>query len=401
MSDSRRSAPQPTGAEQQVSAQGEAAPGDNGVVLRRLLAVATLTPAQAAVLARDLADELALLATHGRLPDGVDDRSVLVTGHGQLRVMASAPDSRDGESSGDAAPDPLPPVRAAVGLIRQLDGNVRGAGPTVRILARVDEAADLAELASRVRDAAGQLVGDQQHRVRQEIAAAVAAITGNRHGAEPARPAGAPTSWRPSNRHAWHRRRRSPWRSILVVLLLIAVAGAVWWGAPRAWPELQRGWDSLFAADPPPRQIVPLPEVPAADAEDAGAEAADEGGEARPADVEPPAPESAGPVTGVTIDREAGPCRPDAHCVVRVQVDLERAGAARRVDWEIHIVDRCTDEVQTRPGVTVTAQPGWTQVWGNSAIDLPSGTALAIVAVTDSPASAASSPLLVPADGTC
>jgi hypothetical protein len=400
MSDSRRSAPQPTGAEQQVSAQGEAAPGDNGVALRRLLAVATLTPAQAAVLARDLADELALLATHGRLPDGVDDRSVLVTGHGQLRVMAST-DSRDGESSGYAVPDPLPPVRAAVGLIRQLDGNVRGDGPTVRSLARVDEAADLAELAGRVQDAAKQLVGDQQHRVRQEIAAAVMAITGNRYGAEPARPAGAPTSWRPSSRHAWHRRRRGPWRSMLAVLLLIALAGAVWWGAPRAWPELQRGWDSLFAADPPPRQLFPLPDVPAGDAEDAGDEAADEDVEARPADVEPPAPESAGPVTGVSIDREGGPCLPDEHCVVRVQVDLERAGTARRVDWEIHIVDRCTDEVQTRQGVTVTAQPGWTQVWGNSAIDLPSGTALAIVAVTDSPASAASSPLLVPADGTC
>jgi hypothetical protein len=407
MGDSRPSATRPTGAELQVSAQGRTLLKDDAVILRRLLAVVTLTPAQAAMLARDLVDELALLASHGQLPDRVDNRTVLVTGHGHLRVMAGEAEARRSQPAAEAAEHATPPAPAAVDLIRQLDNNARRVGPSIRSLANIDDSpADLTDLAARVHDAAGQLVGDQDRRVRQEIAVVVAAITGGQRGMSPvgpAEPVAVPmtTSWRRSSRHAWHRRRRSPWRSMLVMLLVLAVAGAVWWGAPRAWPELQRGWDSLFTLEPPPRELPPLPDAVPADLEDMDVPVAGQDVEQRPAPVELPAPESAGPVTAVSVERVEGPCRPGEQCVVRVEVALERAGTARRIDWELSIVDRCTDEVDTRPGVTVIAQPGWTQVWGNSAFELPAGTALAVIAVTGSPATAASSPLLVPPDGSC
>src|SRR5918995_66752 len=59
----------------------------DGVALRRLLAVATLTPAQAGLLARDLVTGLDRLRRDGHQPGRVTDRSTVVSTDGTLQVL--------------------------------------------------------------------------------------------------------------------------------------------------------------------------------------------------------------------------------------------------------------------------------------------------------------------------
>jgi HEAT repeat protein len=77
-----------------------------GVALRRLLAVATLTPAQAGLLAVDLVDQLAVLRYAGRNAGRVSDRWVSVTPDARLTLAPPAP-------GGDARPA-VPALREAL-----------------------------------------------------------------------------------------------------------------------------------------------------------------------------------------------------------------------------------------------------------------------------------------------
>jgi hypothetical protein len=104
-------------------------------------------------------------------------------------------------------------------------------------------------------------------------------------------------------------------------------------------------------------------------------------------------------VTRVTVQRLQATCSGGRICPVRVYVRLTARQTAQRVAWTFQVVDRCRGTTLTRPGTTVVAEPGWSYVYGTTFLRLPRGKALAVVAVTRSPARAASSPLLVPPRG--
>ncbi|MGH4023885.1 MAG: hypothetical protein ACRDRV_04790 [Pseudonocardiaceae bacterium] len=139
--------------------------------------------------------------------------------------------------------------------------------------------------------------------------------------------------------------------------------------------------------------------------------AADRPGEAataRPVALPPvasPAPASAGAVRGLDL-RTLQPCTPGTVCAVRVLVTLHpqpqravRQPAPGVVGWSFQVVDRCTGSRLSVPGGLVSAAPGADRVQAVSTVPLPSGQALAVIAVTNEPAKAASAALPVPARG--
>jgi hypothetical protein len=126
--------------------------------------------------------------------------------------------------------------------------------------------------------------------------------------------------------------------------------------------------------------------------------------------VRAPAPASSGAVAGLDL-RAVEPCTPGTVCTVRVLVRLQPRTTApghtgqlppREVAWTFQVVDRCTGDQRTAAGGSVSVPPSGDQVQAVSAVPLPAGRALAVVAVTSQPASAASRPLAVPdGQGSC
>jgi hypothetical protein len=68
------------------------------------------------------------------------------------------------------------------------------------------------------------------------------------------------------------------------------------------------------------------------------------------------------------------------------------------VSWTFLSVDRCTGEARTLPGASLAVAPGSSEVQAVTEVPLPRGHALALIAMTDSPATAASPPVLMPPD---
>ena len=71
------------------------------------------------------------------------------------------------------------------------------------------------------------------------------------------------------------------------------------------------------------------------------------------------------------------------------------------VTWGFQVLDRCTGVAANAPGGTVTVPPEGDRTDAIVTVGLPRGDALAVLALTEQPAIAASAPLLVPADGAC
>ncbi|WP_051399616.1 hypothetical protein [Haloechinothrix halophila] len=213
---------------------------------------------------------------------------------------------------------------------------------------------------------------------------------------------------RGARRRAWYRKRRLPRRKAVVITLIVAmVAVAGWWAVPRAWSELRRGWEAVFTTSQPSQQLPPVapPEDESSGGKTTGKSdstaAADKKtnkDDDKPGPVPRLAPKEAGPINGVTIERAEGECTRGEVCPVRVDVRLDPSASHREISWSLRIVDRCTDKIRKREGVTMAAAPGWQQVYGISRPTLPDSRSLAVVAVTDTPAKAASAPLLVSAN---
>ncbi|MDV6013410.1 hypothetical protein [Haloechinothrix sp. LS1_15] len=453
---SRQVSPEPGSDPRDGTAQpGAGAAAAPATALRRLLAVATLTPPQAALLAHDLADGLDELRSEGQPPLEFSDYWLQVTDSGDLVIDPSGTrrtDSayagetgttqQDGEASTSTGPGDgvarswRPVIRVTIDVINRLaacsrrDG-IRRHDESNQLVEDIDEAEeDIARTAEQVRTAAARLLdesGQPTDRIRKQLVALIAAIAGhppepeppNQEGpaprAEPVpvrRAPGRPRlrGWRRTRRKAWHRRPKLRARWVIPVVALAAlVAAGSWWGFPRAVSDLQQGWDALFTSESPPQHLAPVTQAPGGEAgsgggddsrEEPGAEG--EGTAAEPAEFERLAPESADPITAVDIEHLDEACEPGETCTVRVDVVLEREPAVRQVSWSLHIVDRCSGSIEEQPGMAVTAQSGWGQVYGISRPELPDGSALAVVAVTDEPARASSPPLDVPDDGgTC
>ncbi len=110
-----------------------------------------------------------------------------------------------------------------------------------------------------------------------------------------------------------------------------------------------------------------------------------------------PAPASAGRVAGV--DRRAfSPCAPGSPCTVRIAVRLTPGTGRQIVTWTYRIVDRCTGTSVEAPGGSVALPPGEQQAAAVATVPLPTMPGVALIAVTDKPAAAASPPVVV---GSC
>lgn len=380
-------------------------PPGGGVELRRLLAVASLTPAQAALLVADAIDQLELSRSKGRGP--IRGHAMAVSDSGRLTIDCTA----------SVAPRP-DPDDAMASLVRSIATNCRGTALADRLNESIAGNADSAELTRRIRSAvATEFDPSEEPRMRRQLAELVSATSGHIRTdspvvaepsvaqSQPSPAAGslAPRGWFPPAGNPWHRKRRRPSRRrvVLGVLAILILIGALSI-APRAYSELRRSWDTVLhpvnpsaqnqisPVSPPPEPAVPQ------DASAPGKVAT------QPGPVPISAPGSAGPITRVTATFANGECTAGQVCDVRVDVDFDPAANVGPVTWTLNMYDRCTGEVRTTNAITLLAQPGWQQVYGISTAPLPHGTALAVAAITSSPAMVASAPLFVPAEnGTC
>ena len=113
-----------------------------------------------------------------------------------------------------------------------------------------------------------------------------------------------------------------------------------------------------------------------------------------------PAPGSAGDVATVEV-RALGPCSPLGSCAVRVHVGLLPRAGPVSVRWDAHIEDVCSGAKATVLGGSVIVPAHADRADVVDRLALPAGSALAVTAVTTSPAVAASPPLWVPVRPSC
>ena len=113
-----------------------------------------------------------------------------------------------------------------------------------------------------------------------------------------------------------------------------------------------------------------------------------------------PAPASAGDVAAVEV-RALGPCAPGASCAVRVHVGLVPRASPVLVRWDARIEDVCTGAKSTVVGGSVTVPAHADRADVVDRLALPAGSALALIAITTSPAIAASPPLWAPVRPSC
>ncbi|MFC9552351.1 hypothetical protein ACFTWF_16000 [Rhodococcus sp. NPDC056960] len=377
--------------------------GGGGVSLRRLLAVARLTPAQAVLLVADVLDQIA--CGHGRYPVRLRDDDVRVTDTGYLTIECTGPVmSRD------------PMNEAVTRLLRDVAANCRGSALSDRLDESISDSTDLDGLVHAVGGAiAPDVDAGEERRRRHQLADLVAATTGRlrsdgKTAAEPPTVQSppppvvsgttlAPHGWFPPVRNPWHRRSRRPSRrnGVLGLIALLVLVAALW-AAPRMWSELRRGWDAVLDPVNSSEQNQIRPVSPPPEPADAPAEPAPGSGTPVPRPVDVAAPSSAGPITLVTATLASGQCVPGQACDVRVDVHLDPAATVGTVTWRLNIYDRCSGEARTSDDVSLPVPPGEHQVYGIVRTDLPPGAAHAVAAITSAPATAASEPLLVPAE---
>jgi hypothetical protein len=353
---------------------------DLGVPLRRLLSLTALTPGQAAAVIQSLFHGLDALRelgfTHGRLHAGnvhVGPEGKVRLGDGGLSCL------EDGPREGDQEVDP----RALAVLLRRIvqEGRRTPAWSSAdarrlawAVAALAPEGHDLELGLMTVRQAAGAVLRDGgRDRAEAELASLVAAI----------RPPPVPGTVLSGPRVTGPAPRRTSLKIAagLALIAVCALAGELLWSMPypdhRA-PVVSSVRVLIPAADPPSASPTPT------------------GG---PAAVPDLAPAQAGPITGIEVRSLGKSCAAGSPCLVRVFVHLERRAAPVRIAWRFKIVDRCTGAVTDAPGTFLTVLPQWPYAFGTSTVSLPPGRALALVAVTASPAEAASPPLLIPAAG--
>ncbi len=384
--------------------EGEQVEAVKPVVFDRLLSVATLTPAQAALVAVRRLDAAQLAGTGN---GGPSPRTLLgavtLTAAGEIDVRPSPPDEGT-------------PV---IGLLEPLLQNARRLPVHPRpdqlsLLRRLEEAAadplmDPGTRARMLEAALGETLGPRGHElVTGQLAALVAAFA---HvapsvpapaelllGPAPARteapartaatrraePPGHPANRPPRRQRVLlHRRNRGRVALIaLVVAAVLAVSGYVVLGGP--------GSDivsSLGRNDTPAAPDTTSPDTPTK-------EPAKKPKPDRTQAVTKLAPLQAGAITGVALQK-AGVCQPGALCPVTVTVHFRPATTSRSIGWKVGAAQVCKPGITWSAPVTVTAQPGWTTVYASSSVRVPKGRALALTALTTTPAQAQSRPVPV------
>lgn len=369
----RRDAPDATGA---PAGPGPAASAP--VSLDRLLTVVVLSPAQAAlVAARVLAAEA---AASGR---GAGDRTRDADARWSVRLCASGEVEVTGAAAGEGARAsellaelchnarqlPAHPSRVQLGLLRALEETTRQHQGGSERPAR--------ELERALTEAVG---ADGRQRMARDLAALVHAFArvAPSRAAPPEVPgvlrAPLPGRTRPEvlrrARHAPGRGRRSRRVVPAVVLLAVAVAGSGYvvlrdpggGTAGAVARDATATAPSTVVGDDPARRPPVRPRPRAGTL----------------------APRRAGAITGVEVVRSTT-CTPGAPCPVTTTVRLSPAPTSRTVVWRVGTARWCGAGITWSPPLTVTARPGWTSVYADSSVAVPSGRSLALVAVTSAP----------------
>ncbi|QWZ09997.1 hypothetical protein KRR39_09840 [Nocardioides panacis] len=102
----------------------------------------------------------------------------------------------------------------------------------------------------------------------------------------------------------------------------------------------------------------------------------------------------AGPVAGVLVQK-SGSCRPGSPCPVKVTVHLGTGSTGQPVRWRVGASRACHGGMAWSAPTTVTPQPGWRTVFASSSVRVPRGS-LALVALTTAPARVQSAPVRLP-----
>jgi hypothetical protein len=113
-----------------------------------------------------------------------------------------------------------------------------------------------------------------------------------------------------------------------------------------------------------------------------------------------PAPAAAGTISSVDL-RPIQPCVPGAGCALRVHVMVRPQAEPQTITWDLRVLDRCTGEFVTAPGGTVAVPPHGDRADVVSVVQLPEAEALAVLAITNLPFTAASAAVHVPERGAC
>jgi hypothetical protein len=116
--------------------------------------------------------------------------------------------------------------------------------------------------------------------------------------------------------------------------------------------------------------------------------------------IAPLGPPSAGDVSAVTLEPLSGSCGPGASCTVTVRIELS-THPSETVGLVLEIIDRCTGARTEVEVPQVPAPASFVYVYSSTTVPLPATAATAIVALTTSPAQAASDPLLLSGDAGC
>jgi hypothetical protein len=360
---------------------------DTGLALSRLLSSAYLTPAQAVALGTDVLACLEERRGAGVGPSriqpgldavrvGVDGRAFLVddgSGHGAVSAENRADlDASAGLLDDLMAASPRPGAAASSPATGPLAALGRAAAE-----ARLPEAG-IAAVASILREA--DATGGAQ--ARAELARLVSAVSsGEFSPPPPTRVPALPATPRPVRPR---RRPRPLARTVLArtwkwVLSLVVLAAAILLEISFLRDGITRNIETVLEAGRGSAASTSAPALPP---------------------VVPLAPPVAGTITGVDL-RAVRRCTPNAACGVRLQVVVQPRAEPQTVTWAFQVVDRCTGATSSAPGGTVTVPPDGDRADAVGTVALPPGDALAVLAVTELPATAASAPLLVPADAGC
>ena len=364
---------------------------DDGVSLDRLLDLARLSPLQAAAVLDDVHAGLGALHDLGHWHGRVHAANVHVGAGGRVRLSDWAPawlsaTPVDGHR-GHRADDLTAAARLAGALVASAArsghrADSRQGGLYAGLLRRTEVPPPTASLPPPLLD------GDERARAGAELVTVVAALQRHRHprrtlvpvpsAVEVAQPAvGVPlvSAGPPVLRQRPRRRRPAP--KVLAVVMTALLAAAVVAEVGLLGPSIRANWHRLTAA-------------PAGTAQHQGTIVAG-------AAVPTLAPAASGAVTRVAV-RPLTTCTPGEVCALRVLVQVWPDDARRiPVAWTIEVVNTCTGARASYPGGAARVPVGADRVDGLSHVLLPDAPAVAVVAVTDQPAEAASTPVLVPA----
>jgi hypothetical protein len=357
-----------------------------GVGLSRLIGLARLTAPQALEIgASVLAEAAGRSEPDSGSPgsDQVEIEQVLIGTDGRV-VLAPTADSRhNGRPSSAAGPTGLA-VEAVLGdVARAARLGARRTEPAAeQLLVVLDRAvaelpvAGVPAVAEMLREAAA---ATDRGAIRAELAALVGAVgrsAGSASGSEPADDLStvvrvAPAWPATSGRTGTARRRIGAWLlSIVVLAAVVLLEVALLRDHIATDIRLLLGAGRSGSASSSPEPDGPP--------------------------IVPPAPAAAGSVTAVDL-RPLARCAPGAPCTMRLLVRLVPAVEPQVVTWSYRIVDRCTGATATdpAPGGSVTVPAGGERAAALGTVTLPAADAVAVVAVTDLPAAAASPPAFV------